>query len=177
MLPEELEFRLTEYLDGSLPPDQRPQIERILAQNPAARAQLHEYRRLDGFLRDAMPVPMIDWDRLAGKISSAIDNRRTGAGVFRLPRFWIPAAAALAASVALGLAIASYMRPIQTPPVQPRAFALVTGPQSQVPTGTTLADVHLSLAPPPGNASIQYLDVQGVVVQASHVSISAVAQQ
>jgi anti-sigma factor RsiW len=173
MLPEELEFRLTQFLDGTLPPEQRLEIERILAQDPAARQKLEEYRRLDSVVRDAMPVPMIDWDRLATKISSAVDHRRIGAGVFRLPRFWIPAAGALAASVALAFAIASYLRPAET--VQPQSFALVTGPQAQAPAGSAVADVRLSLTPPPD--SIQYLDVQGVVVQASHVSISGSAQQ
>jgi anti-sigma factor RsiW len=69
---QELEFLLTQYLDGSLPPEQRAAVRKILDNDPEARAMLNAYQKLDHLLRSEAPMPSIEWERLAKRISAAI---------------------------------------------------------------------------------------------------------
>ena len=60
------------YLDDSLPPEQRAAVRKILDTFPEARAQLRSHQKIDDLLRSAPPMPPIQWDRLAKRISAAI---------------------------------------------------------------------------------------------------------
>src|SRR3954469_24291696 len=71
--PDELEYSISQYLDGTLPPLERDALEDRLASDADARALLEEYRRLDLALKNQLPpVPGIAWDRLATQIQQAL---------------------------------------------------------------------------------------------------------
>jgi hypothetical protein len=76
MTRDELEFSVSQYLDGTLPAAAHVALEARLAGGDAeARAVLAEYRQLDNGLKSipaADPLPVIHWDRLAGQISQAV---------------------------------------------------------------------------------------------------------
>ena len=73
MTEEELQFAISQYLDGMLPSDEAVLLEKRLAEDPAARRVLEEYRRLDTLMDAALPTPQVDWDQMANRISRAVD--------------------------------------------------------------------------------------------------------
>lgn len=97
----DLEFSITQYLDGDLPPSEQASLEARLKEDPQAQAMFVEHRRLTGALK-AMPLPSVRWDALADSISKAVDaaHEEQEARSYRMPT-WIRAAIplALAASV------------------------------------------------------------------------------
>jgi hypothetical protein len=64
MSPEQLEFILTQYLDGTLPPEQIAALERTLETDQRAQALRDEHERLTALLR-SHGLPELDWDDLA----------------------------------------------------------------------------------------------------------------
>ncbi len=74
MIDETLEFEITQYLDGELPPGAVAALEERLKVDPDAREVLEQYRKLNGVMTSAVPVPAMNWDRLSARISSAVDE-------------------------------------------------------------------------------------------------------
>jgi negative regulator of sigma E activity len=72
MNAEELEFAITQYLDGTLPPAQVAELEAKLPEDSAARALLEEYRSLNQTLKAQAPLPAIEWNKLAAHLSKAV---------------------------------------------------------------------------------------------------------
>lgn len=73
MTPDQLEFSIAQYADGTLPPAERAALEAVLAGDADARALLAEYRALDAALKAgpaALPAD-VRWDALAGQIGDA----------------------------------------------------------------------------------------------------------
>jgi len=71
---DDLEFRLSQYLDGSLTPAQAAEVERLVAGSGEARALLEQYQKLDAALK-GMPLPEVRWEALAEHISSTVANQ------------------------------------------------------------------------------------------------------
>ena len=71
MSPEQLEFAITQYLDGTLPAEDVVALERRLVENAEARAMLEEHRRLTTMLR-AEPGPALAWDEVAGDLQAVV---------------------------------------------------------------------------------------------------------
>jgi anti-sigma factor RsiW len=69
---QELDILLMQYLDGSLPPGQRAVIRKIIESDPEARAELIAHQKLDDLFRAEAPMPNIQWEKLAKRISAAI---------------------------------------------------------------------------------------------------------
>src|SRR5436305_1634901 len=67
----DLEFSISQYLDGSLSPAEKSALESRLSSDPQARRLLEEHRKLDQMLK-ASPMPELRWDLLAGQISTAV---------------------------------------------------------------------------------------------------------
>ena len=57
---EQIEFAISQYLDGTLNPLKRAGVEAHLEKDADARALLEEYRRLDGVLKGALPEPAVN---------------------------------------------------------------------------------------------------------------------
>ena len=72
MSNEELEFSISQYLDGSLSAAETTALEARLGEDVAARALLDEYRALNGLLTAEACLPPIAWDKLADHLSSAV---------------------------------------------------------------------------------------------------------
>src|SRR5437016_363877 len=60
---EQLEFRITQYLDGDLPAAEVAALEQVLAVDADARKVLGQHRALDAALKRELPVPQMKWDR------------------------------------------------------------------------------------------------------------------
>jgi anti-sigma factor RsiW len=71
MTLEQLEFSITQYLDGTLPPEDLGALEARLAGDPQARAMLDEHRALTDLLR-SQPGPDLDWAEVAGDLSAVV---------------------------------------------------------------------------------------------------------
>lgn len=84
MEQDRIEFLISQYLDGTLSPEERVILQEELEFNPEARQLLEEHRSLDVALRD-VEVPQVDWQALSASISNAIasaplrDVAQTGA--------------------------------------------------------------------------------------------------
>jgi anti-sigma factor RsiW len=70
MSPDELEFLISQYIDGTLNPLDRTIVEEKLAIDPAARELLRRYESLNSELKISMPLPEIAWDDFAASIQS-----------------------------------------------------------------------------------------------------------
>jgi hypothetical protein len=73
MTPDELEFNICQYLDGTLPDAQRIALEALLEQDAAARWLLDEHRKLDAAMKSVLPLPELPWDRLANHFANAVE--------------------------------------------------------------------------------------------------------
>src|SRR4051794_22527330 len=71
MTLEQLEFAITQYLDGTLPAEELGALERRLAEDAAARGLLEEHRALTAFLRSE-PGPDMDWAEVACDLSAVV---------------------------------------------------------------------------------------------------------
>jgi anti-sigma factor RsiW len=73
MTPEQLEFAISQHLDGTLSAEETAALEARLKDDAAARELLEEYRRLNGLLKVApAAMPAIEWDRLGDHLSSTV---------------------------------------------------------------------------------------------------------
>src|SRR5437588_1955546 len=74
MSRDELEFSISQYLDGTLADGERSALEERLARDAEARALLAEEEALNVVLKRAKhaSLPAVRWDRLTETISAAI---------------------------------------------------------------------------------------------------------
>jgi negative regulator of sigma E activity len=71
MTQEQLEFSITQYLDGTLPAGEIAALEARLAEDSEARGLLEQHRKLLGMLR-ADSGPAVAWDELAKDFSAVV---------------------------------------------------------------------------------------------------------
>jgi anti-sigma factor RsiW len=107
VIDEQLEFQISQYADGTLPPAEAAALEAVLATSAEARALLEEYRTIDASLKRDLPLPAMNWDRLADHLSDAVarEDAREAARTARitLSTWWVrPAAVAAAVLLAIG---------------------------------------------------------------------------
>src|SRR5688500_3218703 len=75
MRPDDLEYLIAQYADGTLPAEQAAGVEAMLRRDPRARQALEAYRSVDAALTDLVgshPAPQVRWDRLADRISQQV---------------------------------------------------------------------------------------------------------
>jgi anti-sigma factor RsiW len=110
MTRDDLEFSISQYLDGTLGARERDALEERLATDGEARAVYAEYESLQGVLTTAAaaPVPGVDWDAFAARVSGAVGREKPPAQSYKIGAWLRPARLAIAASVlvAAGLAFA-----------------------------------------------------------------------
>ena len=175
---EKTEFLLSQYLDGTLAPEDRKSLEARLAKDPHLNQKLAEYAQLDELLRTGMPVPRDEWDDLGDRISSAVADLPLPRRRLRFMPF-VPAAAALAACLLLAMGIRFRSQRANPPvsespqPVVEIASAQVIGPAAESPAGSASADV--TLGGPPSDADMSFDSSQPIVSQPSHVYIASAA--
>jgi anti-sigma factor RsiW len=144
VIDEQLEFRITQYLDGTLPAEEAAALFDELARSPEAMATLDEYRKLDA-LMTAEPTG-IKWDALAEHISAHIDEDQ--AGRMRIGFLAAPLRIAVAAAVLLAVGVGSWLalRPdglMDTGPERPIARVDIAGPAAEAADGNAVAQIEI----------------------------------
>lgn len=144
-LSEDVEHQIAGFAEGTLVAEERDAVETRLAADPAVRIMASEYRNLDACLREipaTSPVPAIDWERFARRISSAIDHDTVQAAArSHKPREhaysllkWLraPTRLALAASVLVGVALVARLMHNGGGPVTPSHPVIASTPVEQI---------------------------------------------
>jgi anti-sigma factor RsiW len=162
MIDEQLEFQIAQYADGTLPATERAALEQLLATDADARAMLDEYRRVDAALKREMPIPVMNWDRLAAHLSDAVADEDRATTTIAWPlRNWGKIAAAAAVLLLIGTIALLSLRPAapvtnvvvnthsstqQTgspPATNVTVVVVVTGPAAQTATGDPVVEINI----------------------------------
>ena len=161
MIDEQLEFRIAQYADGTLPADDVAALEHVLANDADARAMLDEYRRLDATLKRHDPLPAIDWDQLADRLFDAVAEEDRATTTIAWPLRHL-GKIALAASVAIVAAVVAVTQlksnqPVEKIAINPGgttpntnvavAIVEVTGPSIPAASQPAFADIKISPSP------------------------------
>jgi hypothetical protein len=188
MTRDELEFLLSQYHDGTLPPLERDRADEILANDASARAILAEYQKLDVLVRQVPGAPSLDWDRVHARFSGAVTESGDlpVARSFQISRYrWIARSVAAAALVVIIVGVvfrasSDKVRSDAAPKVQ-----IVIGPAASNatidvvahdvlharPSDRAVAQVSIGPAPEVTGALWRYDD--SVIVRPSRVIIAA----
>ena len=164
MIDEQLEFRISQYADSTLSPDEVAQVEAVIASDAEARALLDEYRSLDASLKREMTLPTVNWDRLAGLLLDAVvaeDDRETAkTAPIKLSTWWVrPAAVAAAVLLAIGT-IWMWPRHHGSNPATPREEIAINSSHPQpAPAPTALASIEVSGPAPEAAAGAPVIDI------------------
>ena len=164
MTRDELEYTLSQYLDGTLAASDESALDELLATDESARALLAEYRSLDRALR-AAPLPTFDFDALSSRISTAVGEQDEPAQSYRL--HWVRTAASLALAACVVIAVGVGIRRLQNPPtrndtqiagVEPKQIVVVdaTSRPSASADPVTVVSVGPSAAPQDRPALARY---------------------
>jgi anti-sigma factor RsiW len=161
MTRDELEFHISQYLDGTLVEPEQSSLEARLAEDADARALLDEYRRLDVALK-AAPVPAVNWDALSAQICGAVaDQQEEPAGTYRIGFFRTMAGLAVAASVLVGMGF---------------GIRMVQQSQTTDPVGTGTGMVAVNTNVPREPVEIVVVDAGGAVApEASTKPVEVIA--
>ena len=145
MTRDELEFQISQYLDGTLGEAGRSALDAQLAADEGARALLDEYRRLDVVLK-AAPLPAVDWDALSTQICATVaDQDQVPARSYRIGTFRTVAGLAMAACVLIGLGLG--IRLLQQSPTNPTGGDVAVTP-SKAPVEIVVVDATPASAAP-----------------------------
>jgi anti-sigma factor RsiW len=143
MTRDELEYAISQCLDGNLPPLERATLDDRLASDAEARAILDEYRRLDVSLKN-MPMPTLAWDRVAEQIQQAVAQEELPIRHYSLrPMRWI-GGLAIAASILFAISLALHFA---QPAQKPAGVATITGPAAEVAAGPVVAQIGIGPSP------------------------------
>ena len=158
MISEQLEFQIAQYADGTLPAEDRVALEQVLATDADARAMLDEYRRLDATLKRELPVPAMNWDRLATHLSDVVAEEDRATTTIAWPlRNWGKLAAAAAIILLIGTVALLQLRPAtphstvvvnvnQTQPAtngSATVVVVVTGPAAQTTDAAPVVEINV----------------------------------
>jgi anti-sigma factor RsiW len=175
---DELEFSISQYLDGTLAAGVRDALDERLARDAEARAILAEYRSLQGVLASS-PMPVVKWDNFAARISSAVSREELPAQSYKISAWLRPARLAIAASLLLGIgaAVALLNNPVTTP-VAPTLIRVVDA-TTELPKPQP---IEIAISPPAASSDtriVMHVEDQGIVHRPSRamiVSATPVAQ-
>ena len=178
MLDEQLEFAISQYADGTLPPSRRSAVEAQIAADPELAALLEEYRQIGTALQSTPKMPVINWDRLASHLSAAVaDSDVLDQPIPLYANPWVRRFASLAVAACLAVAIGiGFDRGKKSPsavPSGPTQLA-VTGPVADAPAGAVVQQITIGPSPAVAmeDATWRYSD-SGVVAQPQRVVIAS----
>ena len=180
MISEQLEFRISQYADGTLAAEEVPALEAVLASDAEARAMLESYRKLNTAIRAELVTPEANWDRLASQISRSVAavEEADSSGVWGRIGTWTRFAVAAVIVLAIGSAVWFGSRPgnhvnvAKTNPSTPRVeLAEVTGPMAETTTKPGIEEV--SIGPAPNAPQLSYAAAEDIVYRAPSVVIAS----
>src|SRR5439155_7362633 len=112
---EQLEFRISQYVDGALPAAEAAALVETLASDAEARALLEDFRKLHSAMAREAALPAVKWDRLAAHLSDAVaaEDRATRSIPMPMPiaaaapsrTWWRHVAVAAAVLIAIGTVV------------------------------------------------------------------------
>ena len=154
---QQLEFQISQYIDGTLSMTEAAALEQVLAGDADARAMLEDFRKLDASLKreNVAPLPEIHWEKLAEHLSAAVaeEDRAT---TYRISAWWSRGVAAVAALVLIAVGTAVLLNRHQAPPrieevatnstpqkIGDNAIAEVTGPTAEPATQPAVAEISI----------------------------------
>ena len=186
MIEEALEFRISQYADGTLPAAEAAALEAELASNADAQAMLEEYRQLDAALKREMPLPAVKWDLLADRISDAVAERDRSNFTIRLFG-WGRTAVAAAILVCVAGALWTLIRPqtreqVVVNPSTSTAPALVAiseiaGPAAQSATEPAIEEIAIGPSPQAQQQVVAYAAEESILYRAPRVVIASTPMQ
>ena len=148
--PDQLEYAISQYIDGTLPPLESAALEERFAVDAEARAVLEEYRALDRALKTSLPEPTVAWDRLAAHLSDAVGREAAPVRHYSMRTIRRVAAVALAACVAIVTGVfVVFNRSDVTPGNRGEVVTVVVGPQAERAPEQTAAVAQVSIGPAP----------------------------
>lgn len=185
MTREELEFQISQYADNTLSAEESPALEVHLATDAETQQLLSEYRRLNAHIARHLPLPELNWDRLAEHLSSVITE---AADVPAVAGRIAPTSGstwswrsrlAIAASVILVLGGGALLFKSQQPggvqpvvPVAPQSTAMVLGPQAESATGAVVQEITVGPSKALAARGDSWRYAEGVVARPSSVVIA-----
>ena len=156
MTHDELEFSISQYLDGTLPALEKAALEDRLAKDAEARALLSEYQKLQGVLMQSRVLhapPALDWDKLADQIKRDLADEEAPIRNYSISSHsWLRWASGVAAAavVAFAVGVAVYVSrpaPRITDGSSGAAGAIhVAGPAAETATSPAIAQVSVGPA-------------------------------
>lgn len=153
MSADELEYAISQYLDGTLPPLERSALDERLAADPVARAMLEQYRRLNSALKGGLPeMSAVAWDRLAGTIQQSVAAEELPVRHYSIRSISWTGRLAVAASLLAAIGIATFFIERGTEKPAAQGLAIISGPQAQQSRGPVLSNI--SIGPSPTMANI-----------------------
>lgn len=170
MTHDELEYSISQYLDGTLPPLERDALEERLAGDAEARALLGEYRALDRALKEELPVPQVRWDRLQAGIVSAVAQEEPPVRHYSMTWARYAAGVAAAACVLIAVTVAMLVSQEDRAPAGSVASIEVQGPQPEA--GPTVIEVAVGPSPELQRGPADWRFAEGVVSRPSRVVIA-----
>ena len=184
MTTDQLEFSISQYLDGTLSADEQAALEERLATDSQARELFAEYQKLNDVVKSAMPMPAIDWSSFSQQVSSAVAREEAPVKTFKLPFAWIGSAIALAAGVAIAFGIFFFRdhgigpsKPDNVALVLPKPHGSITikGPAIEQAAQPALAQISIS-APPSLAQGRDWRYAEEIVTRPSRVIIASSAE-
>jgi anti-sigma factor RsiW len=143
---EQLEFRISQYADGTLPAAEVAALEATLASDAQARALLEDFRKVDAALKTTeLPLPTVNWDRLAEHISSAVADEDRATTSVPIRAWWIRRVAmAAAVLIVVGSVIFWPKRAGHEVASNPPAVAIVQVSGPEAPSAAPVAEITLA---------------------------------
>jgi negative regulator of sigma E activity len=179
---DELEYIISQYLDGTLPPLEASRVEEILATDAQARAIHAEYQRLNQSLR-SLPKPQMDWGQLAATISAKTAEEDVPMVSYRIGFHRVLKVTAMAAMILLvvGIGVQFYRQSTRKTPPNETAVAItnpgiqVSGPTIEI--GPAPAVAVISIGPAPGFADASIHSSEALLSRPTRVVIASGVQQ
>jgi anti-sigma factor RsiW len=159
---EDIEFQLSQLLDGELPEEQAAALRRRIAADPALAEQFRRYQALEeGLGRLGSEMPAVDWDLQRESIRSVLEREallKPMSTPWRGVLFrWSAAAAAAAACVIVGLLTINWLVSGGWGAGKPMVTASIQQPPGVTGAGINVATVSpLGQSVPEGDLSVQY---------------------
>jgi anti-sigma factor RsiW len=178
MTSDQLEYAISQYLDGTLAPLESAALEERLASDAEARELFSEYQRLDGVVKNALPEPEVDWSTFSTQLRGRLADAEAPIKHYRLSFRTIGWATAIAASVVMAAGVAIPLLTRHGDPVGPRssshAVAEVVGPTVEPSTGPAVADVTIGAPQNTDAADAGWQSYEALINRPSRVVIGGV---